>query len=552
MTDQRQESSSTHLFRGASVVAGITIVSRLFGFIRDLVIARGFGAGMAADAFFVAFRIPNLLRSFVAEGALTAAFVPIFSSELHRGKNHAQTALNEIAGLVLVFTVALSLLGIVFAPELTMLFAPGFGIGTDKMKLCVLLTRIMMPFVICVSVVAMANGALSTLKIYGTAAFAQIVMNIALIIGGLCALSFAQTTGVIVLAASVIVGGILQVVVQLPPLKRVDLKLRPVLHLRSPIIAELTRVIFPALAGAGIYQLSIFLITVLASLLAEGSVSWLFYADRVAQLPIGIYSIALASVLLPILSNMHQQENKKQFKTTLNDTLRYTSFFILPTAVALCMLADPLVVLLFERGEFSHHSSHMTAMALRGMSLGIWGVSCHSMVVRGFLAQKDTKTPTVVGAVALLLTIFISLLLMGSAQPGSSLMHTLVTKTQLLLWAITPSYSLGHVGLAVASSVSYTFAFIMLLTLFKRRNGFSVTRFVFSTSRSAIASSIMALEISCLAAVFKQPLSLLAVSIPIGAGTYIIASHLLRSEELTELTSAIRRRLAKRAAKSSE
>lgn len=467
--DTRTSDTRT-VVRGTGVVSILTLLSRALGFVRDLLVARLFGASPIADAFFVAFRIPNLLRSFVAEGALSAAFVPVFTSELKAGRAAAQNALSEVTTLLLLATVFLSVLGILFSDSIVALFAPGFAARPEQLRLCTLLTQIMFPYICFVSLIAMLNGALNSVKVFGAAAWAQVVMNLALIAGAVIAGWFQDSPAAIVLAISVLVGGIVQVLAQLPALERAGLSLRPARRFWSTVTRELLRLMVPALIGATIYQLNIFLNTVLASLLGTGAVSWLFYADRLTQLPIGIFSIALASVLLPTLSQAHADSNENRFNSHLVNALRYTSFVIIPLASLLAYFAHPLTALIFERGKFSPADTAQTALVVQGLSLGLWAVSCHSMLARACMARKDTVTPTLVGAGGLIVTLVGSLLLMGAPEVQSEgTLSLLVRHAQNLLSRVFPSFDFAQVGLSLSSSVSSFCTFGALSFLLSRR-----------------------------------------------------------------------------------
>ena len=314
------------LLRGTAIVSVLTLLSRLLGFVRDLLIARLLGASLYADAFFVAFRIPNLLRSFVAEGALTSAFVPVFSSSLAKDKQEAFSAFRRVLGFLLMLTILLSSFGILYAPDVVLLLAPGFSEDLGKYQLCITLTKIMLPYIACVSVIAMINAALNSLHIFGASAWAQVTMNGVLIIGALCAMVFEPERATIILAYSVLVGGLVQIVVQITSCLRAGLSLRPSFNIIRRDVGEVVRLMIPATIGASVYQITIFIATLLASLLPSGSVSWLFYADRIAQFPIGIFSVALASVLLPALSTASANADSDRFRRSLADSLRYTSF----------------------------------------------------------------------------------------------------------------------------------------------------------------------------------------------------------------------------------
>lgn len=542
--------------RATATVSILTMLSRGLGFIRDLLVASLFGTGLVADAYVVAFRIPNLLRSFVAEGALTSAFVPIFSSQLTRGVSQAQSTLSEILGLLLSFTTLLTICGVIFAPEITTLFAPGFVATPEKLQLSATLLRIMFPYIICISVVAMLGGALNACHIYGTAALAQVLMNLFLIAGAVGA-GVLKSSGNINLAAeilswSVVAGGIAQVLLQLPALKRAGLRLVPVINFGSNSVRELIRLMIPAIIGASIYQLQIFINTLMASMLEEGSVSWLFYADRVVQLPIGVFTVALASVLLPNLSSSAAKGNVALFAKQLSDAIRYTSFVILPLATGLFVLAEPITATLFERGAFTNSSTIQTAAAIRAYSVGIWAVSIHSMLVRGFIARKDTKTPTVIGLITLLFTFITSVLLMGPLQAsGVGIAYTVLTYLQNLFGLVLPFSlkwdGLGAAGLALSASLgSFLTVTITAVLLNRKVTGLTWNRAFNATVKAIVASTLMGLVLANLAFGSLHPFLGLASKIVIGVALYISISFLVKSLELNEISTLLRSKISRK------
>lgn len=535
-----EEFGSKQIIRGTAITSLLTIVSRILGFFRDLIVATIFGAGPLADAYFVAFRIPNLLRSFVAEGAMSAAFVPIFSTELKKGLPAAQTSFSAVAAFLIATTVALTVIGVVFADQLVALIAPGFA-APDR-ELCILLTRIMLPYIVFVSLIAMFNGALTSLKSFGAAAAAQSIMNVVLIAGGLLSALFEPRTGIIVLSASVFIGGAIQVICQIPTLRKAGLTLSFKWRGTASIIRELLGLMAPALLGATIYQVIIFLATVLASLLEPGAVSWLFYADRVVQLPIGIFSIALGSVLLPALSHNAAANNNRSFAENLINSMRFTSFILIPLTFFIFLFAEEISTLLFERGAFDTHASKMTASAIRALSLGIWSISCQSLLVRACMARRDNVTPTVFGVLTLCVNVCVSLLLMGPIHGHSDSFITRgLQALQSVLYSFLPvAQSYGHVGLASASSVAAGISFIaLIISVSVREAEINWDPFVAATSRAIIAGSVAA-YLSWIAA---HQFPLLSVKILIGAlsfaASYGVVAYLIRSQESLELTKLI-------------
>jgi putative peptidoglycan lipid II flippase len=306
----------------------------------------------------------------------------------------------------------------------------------------------------------------------------------------------------------------------------------------------------PATIGASVYQLTIFIATLLASLLPSGSVSWLFYADRVAQFPMGIFSVALASVLLPALSTASATADTDGFRRRLGDSLRFTSFIIIPMAAGIWALALPITELLFERGAFTHESSIMTSYALKALAVGLWATSCHSMLVRAFIARKDTITPTLIGLCSLAVTVVVSLLLMGPIEnPSGAIAAWLAEFQASLISTLGWSAQIGHRGLAAASSTAAFVSFALVLSLFAARIGNVPWRpFLASTGRALIASLAMVLALNALTEALPSAQTACLIGIPAGCVVYALVSVGIRSPELAE-TLAIGKRVMARATK---
>ena len=535
------------LLRGTAIVSLVTLLSRVLGFVRDLLVANLLGASLYADAFFVAFRIPNLLRSFVAEGALTSAFTPVFSTSLTQGVSSARETMKRVLGFLLLVTTAITGAMIICAPTVVRYIAPGFQGEEGKFALCVELTRIMAPYIVCISIIAMLNAALNALNIFGTSAWAQVIMNVVLIIGALVALPLDMPSAVIALSVSVLLGGLIQVITQIPACHRSGLSLKPSWRILSRDVSDVVRLMIPATIGASIYQITIFIGTILASLLPSGSVSWLFYADRVAQFPIGIFSVALASVLLPALSNASARADEVAFSGNISNSLRFTSFCVIPMASGIWALALPITKMLFERGAFDHESSINTARALQALCFGLWAASCHSMLVRAFIARRDTLTPSIIGAGSLVVYLITSLICMGPLElhdGAGFISHFIVSMQHNLISLIPLSAKMGHVGLALASSISACFSLMLVILLF----GLKVARFpwsvfISSTLRSLIASIFMVLAIQSTLHLWSSPLVACTVGILLGVASFTIVSHLLKSKELGDLTATLSSKL---------
>lgn len=531
------------LARSTAVVGGLTAASRVLGFIRDLLVARLFGASPIADAFFVAFRIPNTLRSFVAEGAMTSAFVPVFTDELKRGSLEARTALHSIFSLLMTCTLGLVILGITYAPTLVGLFAPGFSSSPAQQELCVTLTRIMLPFVMCISIVSLLNGALNARGVFGAAAMAQIWMNVCLILGAIAAQWFENMAAAKILALSVVIGGLVQVGSQLPTLYRLEFSLRFTSALFSPASRRMLILMGPALIGATIYQLGILTNTFFASTLQSGSVSWLFYADRIVQLPLGIFSVALASVLLPALSRSRSNDDTDLFSSQLSQSIKVTSFVIIPFSFGMYFFGKPLVSLLFERGAFGPGDVERTAEAIAAYCLGIWATSVYALLTRGFIARQDTLTPMLIGLVSLSTVIISSLALMGPPLHGGGSPDGVVAQIQELgsvleSWGI--GASLGHVGLAYASSIGAWVSLLCAAALLVSRVKLPVLEILGSFLRALIASGISVI-IAAQLVVEASPALAVALGIPTAVVGYIAISFLLGNRELRVTLEHVRR-----------
>jgi putative peptidoglycan lipid II flippase len=467
--------NGSNLIKGTSLIASLTVVSRILGFLRDLVFAAVFGAGIIADAFVIAFRIPNLLRSFLAEGALTSAFVPVFSSVNADSSEQAKELFRHMFGLLLLIASIITLLGIYFADYIIIYSAPGF-LHSSTFETCVSLTRIMFPYLIFISIIALINGALNSLAIYGSGAWGQIVMNCVLVLGALIAWPFEKNIGIHILAWSVIFGGLSQIIFQFKALKKADLTLLPKFPLITKHTKEILFLMLPAIFGASMYQLGILLNTILASLLPSGSVSWLFYADRLSQLPIGIFTVALGSTLLPLLSKSYQEKNFTEFSNSLNNSLRYSSFILLPLATFLYLLAEPICQILFLRGEFKEIDAIQTSMALKATAFGIWGYGSSYMLMRALIAKKDTLTPTVIGLINLVLTLIISLALMGKINFYDNLVVNFLVNIQNYIYFA----DLNHLALALSAGLANTITLpiLFLLVEIKTKIKFSLWPFL--------------------------------------------------------------------------
>lgn len=524
----------------------------MLGFLRDLLLARIFGAGVVADAFFVAFRIPNTFRSLVAEGALSSAFIPVAAKEFEQEHHRGARALRDTVGLMLCSTVGLTLLVLWRADLFVGLFAPGFERETSAFELTSDLVRIIFPYLISVTLVTLSNGALNCLGVYGSAPAAQIVVNLTLVAAALLALNLTSDEAVWIMAFGVLFAGIFQVAVQLPFLHRVKLTLLPSRSLFSGTNRQVLWLMIPALLSAAVYQLTILMSTALASLLPAGSIAWLFYADRVSQLPLGIFTVALSSVLLPALSSQEANRSQEGFRIHLLDSLRFTSFVTLPIAVFFFFEAERVIELIFERGAFGERSTEMSALALQAYSLGLWMLSSQTVVSRAFIAKRRPGLPALTGALSLLVYMAIAVCLLGPVQePDRSWLHAFVFEIQQTLLYFIPLENWGHVGLALASSGAAAMNFFLQLILAVRFYQLDLTPFLKATWRCLLAAlTFGASSLIVDQATLPSWLHLLLV-LALGKLGYTTVLFLTRSQELQE-TFSVAARIGRRYGRKSE
>ena len=393
-----------NLLRALATVSSMTLLSRILGYVRDAIIARAFGAGPATDAFFVAFRLPNLLRRMFAEGAFSQAFVPILSEYKNRQTPEETRELVDcvasVLGLALVVVTAL---GVALAPVVVYISAPGFSSDPAKFELTVSLLRIIFPYLFFISLVALAAGILNTHERFAVPAFTPVLLNVSFIVGALFLAPYFDPP-VMVLGWAVFAGGLLQLALQVPFLARVGLVPRWKLNLQHPGVKRVLKLMLPALFGVSISQISLVINTIFASFLITGSVSWLYYADRLMEFPAGMLGVALGTILLPSLSRYHANENTSGYSRLLDWGLRLTILLAVPAAAALAVLAIPLITTLFHYGQFAAADAWMTRDALIAYSAGLVGMILVKILAPGFYARQNVVTPVKIGVFTLVAT----------------------------------------------------------------------------------------------------------------------------------------------------
>ncbi len=435
-----------NLLRAAASVSAMTLLSRITGFIRDTLLAIFFGAGMAMDAFVVAFRIPNLLRRLFAEGAFTQAFVPVLGEYRNR---RGEAATRELAGKVLgALAAALfiaTLIGVIAAPLIVYLSASGFAKDPDKFALTVTLLRICFPYILFVSLVSFSAGLLNTYGSFKAPAFTPVLLNLSFIAFALLVAPRLEQP-VVALAWAVFFGGVAQLVFQIPFLKRIGMLTMPKWDPRDEAVIRILKLMAPAALGVSVAQVSLLINTQIASWLGDGRMSWLYFADRLMEFPSALLGVALGTVLLPALVRHHSTEDTRSYSRLLDWGLRVTLLLASPAALALALLAVPLVSTLFWHGEFLRHDVLMTRNALIAYAVGLVGIILVKVLAPGFYAKQNVRTPVRVAIVTLVVT-------------------------QLLNAAFVPW--LDHAGLALAISVGACFNAFWLWILMRRSGAYS-------------------------------------------------------------------------------
>jgi putative peptidoglycan lipid II flippase len=451
------------ILRAAWVFSSATALSRVLGLVRDSVTAALFGAGGMLDAFFVAFRLPNMLRSLLAEGSLTVSFVPIFIDVAEtEGEKKAEDFARVVLTFLSLLLLAVVALGVLFAPQLVKAVAMGFERDPEKFGLTVELTRIVFPFIGFVGVTALLSGILNARGVFLYPALAPVILNVFIIAAALT-LAPVVTPPVASLAYGVVAGGVGQLLLQLWPLRRMRFRFRPAFDWKNPALRKAFLLFVPSVFGVAVYQINIVVSTALASWLPDGSVSYLYYAERVFQLPLGVFAVSVGMASLPSLSRLASREEWEPFRETLRGSLRLLLFVVLPATVGMLLLADPIVLLLFKRGKFDALMAAGTVEALRFYALALLPVAMTRLVVQGFYAMKDTRTPVIAASLTFGVNLAASLLLMGP---------------------------LKHGGLALATAISSAFNIAYLCWAYRRRMGEYPFRGLFSPLARMTAATV--------------------------------------------------------------
>lgn len=517
-----QEDPRSRLLRATASVAAPTLVSRVLGYVRDLLQAYFLGTGHAADAFTIAFAIPNLFRRLTGEGAMTPAFIPTFTELRHgKGREEAWRFGNLFFWNLALVMAAVTALGMVGAPGLVKVIAYGFKDVQGKWDLTIVMTRIMFPYLFFIVLAALCTGLLNSFRRFFVPASTPILFNAA-VIAAAAIWARGAAEPALVFAAGVVAGGVLQLAIQLPFLRKEGMRFRPAVSFRHPAVRQVGRLMLPGIFGAGVYQVNFALSRMIASGLETGSAAALYYASRIEELTLGLFSIALAAVLLPAFSEQASSRNVGEMKRTLGFSLKLTAAVALPAAAGLAALNEPIIRILFERGKFDAASTAMSAACLLFFALGLPFISGVKVLAPAFFSLKDMRTPVVAGIAVMAMNLAGALLLMGRLRVG---------------------------GLALALSLSQILNFVLLFLWLERKIGpMERSPLAAAAGRSLAASAVMgvALRMSWPAlgiekAAFAVQAAVLIAAILLGILLYAGLTRLLSPRDFENLTGLLRR-----------
>jgi putative peptidoglycan lipid II flippase len=523
-------SEKKNIARAAGVVGAATMLSRIMGMVRDMVVSRLFGAGLYTDAFFAAFQIPNMLRRFFAEGALTSAFVPTFSEwHTQKGEEQARELANVCFTILTMVMAVITVAGVVFSPQIVTMMFPGFADNPEKYRITVLLNRVMFPYIFFVSLVALCMGILNTVRHFFTPAVSTVFLNISMILCTIFLHGFFRVP-IVALALGVLVGGLLQLLLQVPVLFSKGFIVRPNFNYRHPAVKRIALLMGPSVFGVGVYYLNIAVGTILASMLPEGSVSYLYYAQRLFEFPQGIFTVSVAQAVLPSMSRQAAAGDMDALKESLSYGVRLTLFITIPAMVGLIFCSTPIFSLLFMGGAFNYSKAVNCGIALVYYSVGLTFVAMVRVLVPAFFALKDTKSPVGTAFVAFVLNLLFSLVLMGPMK---------------------------HSGLALASSLSALGNMSLLLWLIRRKIGpFGARAIAISGVKGMIASVPMAVAVYFIVGLIDWSQTggrllkgtVLGAAVVAGMIVFLCIAHLLGSEEARDVLALMRKKLFRKPA----
>jgi putative peptidoglycan lipid II flippase len=514
--------------RAAGVMSGATMISRVLGYVRDMILAFYFGATGLSDTFFVAFRIPNLLRELFAEGSMASAVIPVLTEYQGKEPGEAKKLVRVAFTVILILVGAVCLLGIAVAPAVVSVIAPGFLDEPGKFATTVTLTRVMFPFLLFISLAALLMGSLNVKRVFFIPALAPATLNITII---LTVVLLAGRLGnpILAVAIGVALGGFVQFAFQVPAFLRQGYSMRPDYSFRHPGLLKIAKLVLPAIVGMAVAQINIVVSNILASFLSGGSITYLFYSMRLIQFPIGVFGVAMGVAVLPSLSEHAIRGDYDSLREDFSFSLRLLLFISVPAMAGLIALREPIINILFQRGRFDYAATQGTAQALLFYSMGIWAIVGVRVVTATFYSMQDTKTPVKVAAAALSANVIMSLLLLGPMR---------------------------HSGLALANALSSTINFVLLLHFLRKRLGrVDGRKILLSLLRISLASLVMGLTgwwllegTETTAGLWRQSgdsllkAGYLSGAIALSVAVYVLVSLLFRAEEIGFVLNLIKKR----------
>ena len=514
--------------KAAGVMSAATFISRVLGFVRDMIFAVYFGATGVSDTFFAAFRIPNLLRELFAEGSMSSAFIPVLTEYRQKQGDEQANRLVKVTFTFIVIVVGLvCIAGIIFSPAIVTAIAPGFLASPDKFSLTVLLTRIMFPFLLFISLAALVMGALNTKKVFFVPALAPAMLNVTLILS-IVLFESKSSRPITIAAIGVLAGGFVQFAFQLPSFFRRGYRLGFDPTFRHPGLKKMSILLIPATMGLAVNQVNIVVSNILASFLPSGSITYLYYSMRLVQFPIGIFGVAMGMAVLPALSEHAVKGDFERLRDDFSFALRLLFFITVPAMAGLIALRVPIVNLLFQRGQFDYAATQGTSEALLFYSIGIWSIVGVRVVTATFYSMQDTKTPVKIAMGAMLSNLVLSLTLMGPMK---------------------------HSGLALANALASGINFILLFYFLRKKlRRIDARKIIRSFLKIATASTIMGLsgwavlhgELWKESGSNAEKILSFGGTVALCVGIYIVVSYLLKSDEMDYLFKISRERVQRR------
>ncbi|OGW34685.1 MAG: murein biosynthesis integral membrane protein MurJ [Nitrospirae bacterium GWD2_44_7] len=514
-----------NITKAAGIMSAATFISRVLGYVKDMILAIYFGATGLSDTFFVAFRIPNLLRELFAEGSMSSAFIPVLTEyQAKNGKDEAKRLVRVTFTFIIIFVGLICLIGIIFAPSIVTAIAPGFLNMPEKFSLTVLLTRIMFPFLLFISLAALIMGALNSRRVFFIPALAPAMLNVSIIVT-VIALASKMEQPIIAVAIGVALGGFVQFAFQIPSFLKNGYSIRPEYDLGHQGLKKMSVLMLPATMGMAVAQINIFISTILASYLAAGSITYLYYSMRLVQFPVGIFGVAMGMAVLPTLSEHALKGDYEKLRDDFSFALRLLFFITIPAMAGLIALREPIVNILFQRGRFDYAATAGTADALLFYSLGIWAIVGVRIVTASFYSMQDTKTPIKILVVTVMTNIILSLILM---RP------------------------LKHSGLALANALASTVNFLLLFYFLRKKlERLGAGRIIKSFLKISFASLAMGAagwfllhgEIWKQSGRSMEKAGYLSGVIILCSALYFFLSYLLKSEELEYIVGLARKKV---------